>query len=66
MIKIFKYFESLINKRSLNQLKKVRRISKKTDIGDRTKTKNINNLIHEVNPLDHKILTYEEYKKRGS
>lgn len=55
---------AMINKRSLDQLKKVWKKSKKTDIGDKTNSKqNAPNQIYCKSSLDGKIQTYEEFNK---
>jgi hypothetical protein len=51
---------SLINKHNLDQLRKVRQLSKGTDIGDRTK------LSYATNPLDNYIETYEDFLKSNN
>jgi len=59
-IELEKNFESMINKRSLNQLKRVKRLSKKTDIGNKIYNEGIPN-VSMNNDID--VQSYEEYTK---
>lgn len=54
--------ECLVPENSLRQLKDVRKISKSTDIGEKTKLKGPN-MEYDRSALDGKIETYEEYAK---
>lgn len=56
--------ESLIRKQSLEQLKKVSKISKDTDIGRRIKKDNGENLVEIKNVLDGYVETYEQFVQR--
>lgn len=62
----FKQFnETLVNDKSLEQLKKVRKLSKSTDIGDKVNIENdkLNNLIGDDNVLDKDVDTREDFDK---
>lgn len=55
--------EAMLNKNSLEQLKKVRKLTKNIDISDRIDTYNMPNQIGFSNAIDRKIQTYDEYLK---
>lgn len=57
--------ESLIRQSSLEQLKKVCKQSKKTDIGQKLKISKMGNLLSDKNVLDGKVDTYEEYMSKS-
>lgn len=59
----FKKFEALINKRSLEQLKRVMKISKSTDIDDKVRKEIKEPPMRHVNPIENGVETYEEYLK---
>jgi hypothetical protein len=54
--------ESLPRQHSVDQLERVRKLSKSTDIGDKTIEKGANLLSHS-NPIDDGIESYEDYMK---
>lgn len=62
-----KFNESLPNQKSIDQLKMVRRLSKKTDIGDRISdlSKEGSNIEYIQNPIDSGIESYEEFQKKN-
>lgn len=56
--------ESMLPKRSLEQLKRIRKITKNIDIGDRIPDENYPNQIdHTTNAIDKDIQTYSDYLK---
>lgn len=57
-------YESLPNKKSVDQLKMVAKISKKTDIGNRLPDENGSNLAYIKNPIDN-IESFEDYEKKN-
>jgi hypothetical protein len=61
------YNESLLNDKTLNQLKKVRELSKGIDIGDRISDMNKEgaNIIAIKNPIDGTIETREDFDKKN-
>ena len=65
-MKIYKYqefiTESLPRQHSVDQLERVRKLSKSTDIGDKTIEIGANLLSHS-NPIDTGIESYEDYMK---
>jgi len=52
--------ESLPQAKSIEQLEKVRKLSKSTDIGDKTKEEGAN-LLQQTNPIDTGVETYQDY-----
>lgn len=68
-MKIFKYeefiVENLPQQSTVNQLKKLRKITKGIDIGDRTKHAydNSANLHYNTNVIDTGIESYQDYEK---
>ena len=66
ILKFNQFNETLINNKSLEQLRKVRKLSKKTDIGDKISKKKINKMISIENILDKDIETYEDYIKNNT
>ncbi len=56
--------ESLPRQSSINQLKKLKRISKNTDIGNRIKSTPIGNLISDSSPIS-RVESYEEFTKKN-
>ena len=59
----FKQFEALINKKSLDQLKKVMKVSKSTDIDNKVRRDIKEPPMNHTNPIESGIETYEEYMK---
>ena len=60
ILKFEEFNEALIRNSSLEQLRKVRNISKSTDIGDRVGNIYYNKMIDIGNALDKKVDTYED------
>ena len=67
ILKFNQYTESLVSDKTIEQLKKVRKASKGTDIGDRISDMNTEgaNIINMKNPLDDTIETREDYDKKN-
>ena len=67
VLKYNQYHESLIRDNSLKQLKRIAKLSAKTDIGNRINDdeKKSGNLISMGNSLNKHVDTYEEYMKKG-
>lgn len=65
ILKFDDFNEAVVNNKSLEQLKKVREISKGTDIGDRISDMNNEgeNIINIKNVLDTKVETREDFDK---
>lgn len=59
--------ESLPHKKSIDQLKKIRKMMKGIDIGDRVSdlNKQGSNIIYSRNPIDSGIESYEDYEKHN-
>lgn len=59
--------ESLPSQHNIDQLNRVRKISKGTDIGDRISKmdKSVSNLHYLHNPIDSGIESYEDFEKRN-
>lgn len=59
--------ESLPRQSTVDQLNRIRKISKKTDIGDRVSnmTKQGSNIQYDKNPIDTGIESYEKFQKRN-
>lgn len=57
--------ESLPRQQSVDQLERVRKLSKSTDIGDKTIETGAN-LLNHSNPIDDGIESYEYYMKHNS
>lgn len=64
---MIKKFETLIRDYSLKQLERVAKLSKDTDIGNRTKNIGTNNgnLLYIKNFNDFKVETHEDAVKKG-
>jgi len=60
ILKYEEFNEALVRSSSLDQLRRVRKISKSTDIGDRVGNIYYNKMIDIGNALDKKVDTYEE------
>ncbi len=57
--------EALLRQNSLDQLKKLRKITKGYDIGDRLDPMQGNNLVWQKNFIDNNVETFEEYHKKN-
>lgn len=57
--------ESLPQSHTVDQLKRLRKISKKTDIGDRASKMSGGNLSYERNPIDSGIESYQDFQSHN-
>lgn len=57
--------ESLIRSNSLRQLEEVKRLSKGTDIGEKTNDSKFGNTICIKNPIDSLLDTYEDQQEEN-